>query len=152
MHGRDLARLVVPFMSLTLFACAERHVSDTSALPAITDEMTAATSAGPTEAGKASIYSDRMQGKRMANGEPYRPNSHVAASKTLPIGTVATVTNLDNGRWTVVRVADRGPFREGRIVDLAAQAASELGLTKKQGLASVVVIPVKAPSSTDGSD
>lgn len=153
MLGRDTTRLMVAFMSLTLVACAEQHVPGSAALPAVTNELTTtATPAGPTEVGKASIYSDSLQGRRMANGERYQPNSNVAASKTLPIGTVATVTNLDNLRWTVVRVADRGPFRRGRIVDLASQAASELGLTKAQGVASVVVIPVKPPSSAGGSD
>jgi rare lipoprotein A (peptidoglycan hydrolase) len=151
--GRNLPRLVVAFMSLTLFACAQQNVPRSDALPVVTNELTAAVApAGPTEVGKASVYSNRLQGRRMANGERYRPNSNVAASKTLPIGTVATVTNLDNLRWTVVRVADRGPFRRGRIVDLASQAASELGLTNEQGVARVVIIPVKAPSSTGGAD
>jgi rare lipoprotein A len=160
MLGRGSARAVVTFMSLTLCACAERHAPGPDALPAVatsewrttTDELTTATRAGPTEVGTASIYSDSLQGKRMASEEPYRPNSDVAASKTLPIGTVAKVTNLENGRSIIVRVADRGPFRGGRIVDLAPQAASKLGLTKKQGVAPVVVKPVKPPPSTGGSD
>jgi rare lipoprotein A len=153
MLGRYSARLVVALIGLIVFACGERLVSGAVTLPAVaTSEWLttadAATRAGPTEVGKASIYPDRMRGKRMANGEPYRPNSDVAASTTLPIGTVAEVTNLKNGRSTIVRVADRGPFCRGRIVDLAPQAARKLGLMEKQGVAPVVVKPVKAPQFT----
>jgi rare lipoprotein A len=157
MLRKDLAtRLVVAFMTLTLFACAERNVPGSEALPALAasgsrttvDEPTTVTRAGATEAGKASIYSDSLQGKPMANGKPYRRNSDIAASKTLPLGTVAKVTNLENGRSVLVKVVDRAPFHEGCIVDLAPHAASKLGLTKKQGIAPVVVEPVKASPST----
>lgn len=106
---------------------------------------------GRKEAGKASIYSPSFQGKTMADGKTYENDAPVAASKTLPLGTVAKVTNLENGKSTEVKVEDRGPFVSGRVVDLTPQAASKLGLTEKQGVAPVVVAPVVVPTKDGGA-
>jgi hypothetical protein len=67
----------------------------------------------------------------MANGRRMNPNSDIAASKTLPLGSVAKVTNLDNGKSTTVTIQDRGPFVDGRMLDLAPKAAQRLDMKTK---------------------
>jgi rare lipoprotein A len=86
--------------------------------------------------GQASWYGPGFYGNRTANGEVFRPGAFTAAHRSLPFGTRVRVTNLDNGRSTVVRINDRGPFHGGRIIDLAHGAAGELGVTAS-GLAQV---------------
>jgi len=105
---------------------------------------------GRKESGVGSIYSPSFDGKTMANGQPYSPNANIAASKTLPLGTVAKVTNLENGKSTEVKVKDRGPFVSGRVLDMTPKVASQSGLSNKEGVAPVVVAPVTVPQP-DGS-
>src|SRR4051812_7049128 len=95
--------------------------------------------------GKASIYARKFAGRKMANGERMDPHSNNAASKTLPLGTKARVTNLETGRSAVVTIGDRGPFVPGRIVDLSPATAAQIGLTHKDGVAPVEVVPVEVP-------
>jgi rare lipoprotein A len=85
----------------------------------------------------------------MANGRPFDPNSNVAASRSLPLGTVARVKNRQSGQETTVKVEDRGPYVPGRILDVAPRAADDLGM-RRQGVAPVVVEPVAVPQP-DGS-
>jgi len=80
------------------------------------------------EAGLASYYNDYFAGKMTASGEKYDPAKLTAAHKSLPIGTMIKVTNLDNDKSVVVRVNDRGPYVKGRILDLSKSAATQLGL------------------------
>jgi rare lipoprotein A len=94
--------------------------------------------------GKASFYGYRWAGRKMADGRHFNPRADVAASKTLPLGTVAKVTNLENGRSALVRVEDRGPFVEGRIIDLTVGTAERLGF-REEGVVPVVVAPVAVP-------
>ncbi|NDK54933.1 septal ring lytic transglycosylase RlpA family protein [Pontibacter fetidus] len=82
---------------------------------------------GYTEEGKASYYSRKLQGRKMANGEPYKRHKLTAAHKKLPMGTKVKVTNLANNRSVKVKITDRGPFVRGRIVDLSEAAAKKLG-------------------------
>jgi rare lipoprotein A len=86
--------------------------------------------------GQASWYGPGFYGNRTASGEVLRPGTFTAAHRTLPFGTRVRVTNLWNGRSTVVRINDRGPFHGGRIIDLAHGAAQHLGLTAS-GIADV---------------
>jgi rare lipoprotein A len=86
--------------------------------------------------GEASWYGPGFYGNRTANGEVFRPGTYTAAHRSLPFGTRVRVTNLNNGRSTVVRINDRGPFVGGRIIDLAHGAASDLGVTAS-GVATV---------------
>lgn len=80
------------------------------------------------EAGLASYYHDFFTGKTTASGEKYDPNKLTAAHKSLPIGTMIKVTNLENDKSVIVRVNDRGPYVKGRILDLSRSAAAQLGL------------------------
>lgn len=99
---------------------------------------------GRKEKGRASFYARNFAYRRMADGRRMNPNANVAASKTLPLGTTAVVTNLENGRTATVTVQDRGPFVDGRVVDLSRKVASELDI-RKQGVAPVVVKPIAVP-------
>lgn len=88
--------------------------------------------AGPYyEVGIASWYGPGFQGNYTANGEIYDMNSISAAHKTLPFGTVVRVVDLETGRSVIVRINDRGPFVEGRIIDLSKKAAEKLGIVDK---------------------
>jgi rare lipoprotein A len=80
------------------------------------------------QTGHASWYGGKFQGRLTANGERFDTNKHTAAHRTLPFGTRVRVTNLDNGKSTVVRINDRGPFIQGRIIDLSRAAAEELDM------------------------
>ncbi|MBI3755918.1 MAG: septal ring lytic transglycosylase RlpA family protein, partial [Deltaproteobacteria bacterium] len=83
---------------------------------------------GYEEEGIASWYGKDFHGKKTSNGETYNMYDMTAAHKTLPLGTYVKVTRLDNGKETIVRVNDRGPFVKGRIIDLSYKAASEIGI------------------------
>ena len=76
----------------------------------------------------ASFYADKFNGRRTASGEIFDTNGYTAAHKTLPFGTVLRVTNLDNGKSVNVRVNDRGPFVQGREIDVSKAAALELDM------------------------
>ena len=77
------------------------------------------------EVGKASWYGAPYHNRRSSNGEIYDMHSLTAAHRTLPLGSTVRVTNLKTGHSTVVRITDRGPFIEGRIVDLSLAAAKQ---------------------------
>ncbi len=84
--------------------------------------------AGDRQEGIASYYASSFQGRKTASGERYDEGALTAAHRTLPFGTRVRVTRLENGRSVEVRVNDRGPWREGRIVDLSRRAAEAIGL------------------------
>jgi rare lipoprotein A len=104
---------------------------------------------GRTQKGGASFYAREFTNRKMADGRRMNPNSDVAANKTLPLGSVAKVTNLDNGKKATVRIQDRGPYVKGRVVDLTPKVADQLAL-KEKGVASVEVKPITLPQP-DGS-
>jgi rare lipoprotein A len=82
---------------------------------------------GYTEEGKASWYGAPFHGRQASNGEIYDMNKLTAAHRTLPFETMVRVTNQLNGKSTVVRINDRGPFISNRIIDLSYAAAKEIG-------------------------
>jgi rare lipoprotein A len=96
-----------------------------------------------TEEGKASYYSNKLAGRKMANGEKYNPKKLTAAHKTLPFGTRIKVTNLETKKSVKVKVTDRGPFSPGRIVDLSYSAADKLNILKA-GVAPVKLKVIKS--------
>lgn len=83
---------------------------------------------GFVQGGLASWYGSDFHGKETSNGEIYDMYAMTAAHKTLPLGVYVKVNNRENGRETVVRINDRGPFVNGRIIDLSYSAAKQLGL------------------------
>jgi rare lipoprotein A (peptidoglycan hydrolase) len=90
------------------------------------------------QVGEASVYGPGFQGKKTATGEKFDQNEKTAAHPTLPLGTEATVTNLDTGASVDVKINDRGPYVKGRDIDVSKAAAKELGMTK-DGVAPVKI-------------
>jgi len=140
---------------LLLTACAGREVRDGSGKPIDPDEISVPeprpeprarygnhspytvngktyhvrpSASGYRERGRASWYGSKFHGRNTSSGEPFDMYKVSAAHKTLPLPSWVEVTNLDNGRKLVVRVNDRGPFKEGRIIDLSYAAAVKLGV------------------------
>jgi rare lipoprotein A len=105
---------------------------------------------GKKRVGKASFYADRFGGRKMADGKPFRLHDSNAASRTLPLGTTAKVTNLETGQSAVVTIQDRGPYVDGRIVDLSPGTARSIGLSKRQGVTKVEVTPITVPLPNGG--
>ena len=102
--------------------------------------------AGHRERGYGSWYGTKFHGQFTSNGEPYDVYSMTAAHKTLPIPSYVRVTNLENGRKIVVRVNDRGPFHDGRVLDLSYAAAYRLGYADKgTALIELEVLDPNAP-------
>lgn len=97
------------------------------------------TASGFSQGGLASWYGRDFHGRRTSNGEVYDMYSMTAAHKTLPMNTMLLVKNTHNGRSTVVRVNDRGPFVKDRIIDLSYTAAKKLGLTNS-GVGKVKIV------------
>ncbi len=104
----------------------------------------AGTAAGYYQTGIASWYGDPYHNQRTASGEIFDKNALTAAHRTLSFGTWVMVTNLENGYRVTVKINDRGPNVEGRIIDLSERAASELGM-KIAGLAQVALEIVSGP-------
>ncbi len=92
---------------------------------------TLSSSRGHVERGIASWYGRKFHGRRTSNGEVYDMYTMSAAHRTLPIPTYLEVTNLENGKRVIVRVNDRGPFHENRIIDLSYAAAARIGMLGK---------------------
>lgn len=89
-----------------------------------------ATNLSAIEYGIASYYSDHFQNKLTASGELYDMNKYTAAHKSYPFGTIIRVTRLDNNRSVRVRINDRGPYTDGRIIDLSKMAAKKLNMVE----------------------
>jgi rare lipoprotein A len=106
------------------------------------------TSRGHVERGVASWYGQKFHGRKTSSGERYDMYQMTAAHKTLPLPTYARVTNLENGRSAVVKINDRGPFVDDRIIDLSFAAAKKLGVVQK-GTARVEVASID-PRDNDG--
>jgi rare lipoprotein A len=98
-----------------------------------------------TETGVASWYGPPYHNRRGSNGEIYNMHALTAAHRTLPLGSIVRVTNLKTGNSTLVRITDRGPFIEGRILDLSLAAAKKVDVWQA-GLAKVRVDVLQTPS------
>ncbi|SIN92581.1 septal ring lytic transglycosylase RlpA family protein [Halodesulfovibrio marinisediminis] len=128
---------------IPLVGCGKKHIASPQGYPARTkakprtsstytvwgkNYKTLASSEDFVQYGKASWYGKKFHGRKTANGERYDMYGMTAAHKNLPFGTILRVTNMQNKRSVIVRVNDRGPFVEGRIVDLTHTAAQKLGM------------------------
>ncbi|MBI9054608.1 MAG: septal ring lytic transglycosylase RlpA family protein [Bacteroidales bacterium] len=91
-----------------------------------------------TKIGIASFYADKFEGRQTANGEIYYHAKKTAAHQKLPFGTIVKVTNLENNKFVVVRINDRGPFVDNRIIDLSKSVAEDLDFVSK-GLVKVKI-------------
>ena len=86
--------------------------------------------------GLASVYSDKLDGRKTASGQTFHQKELTAAHPSLPFGTKVKVTNTQNNKSVEVRINDRGPNQAGRVIDLSTAAAAKLGM-KKTGTAPV---------------
>lgn len=100
------------------------------------------------ETGIASWYGAPYHNRRGSNGEIYDMHAMTAAHRTLPLGSIVRVTELRNGRSVFVRITDRGPFVEGRVIDLSQAAAKQIGMIQA-GTAEVRVEVLKTPAPLD---
>ncbi|MBW0149023.1 septal ring lytic transglycosylase RlpA family protein [Marinobacter sp. CAU 1620] len=101
--------------------------------------------AGFTETGQASYYADKFQNRTTASGALYTHDRLTAAHKTLPFGSMVKVTNIKNGKSVTVEINDRGPFVQGRIIDLSKSAFRRIGSTS-EGLINVKIEVLREPS------
>ncbi|MBL0944793.1 MAG: septal ring lytic transglycosylase RlpA family protein [Hydrogenophaga sp.] len=132
-----LQRLLSLVLVAALAGCATGPAPrDAGGAPAV-----AVDEAEVIERGMASWYGDRHHGRRTANGEAFDMNALTAAHRTLPFGTRVRVLNPGNGASVVVRINDRGPYAQGRIIDLSRAAAERLGLLR-EGVGAVVLLAV----------
>lgn len=117
-----------------------------AALPAL---RAGAEEAAVQQQGVASYYGDEFKGRKTASGERFRQDKMTAASRELPLGARVKVTNEENGKSVEVKINDRGPYVDGRVVDLTKQAAKRLGITRREGVAPVTVEakPSRQPSA-----
>lgn len=138
--------------------CKPRVDAEANAAPQVEEPLPRATAAagshpdlsGRTRFGNASFYADKFAGREMADGGKMDPTGDNAASKTLPLGTTARVTNIATGESAMVTIRDRGPYVKGRIVDLSPSTAQKIGITEESGVAKVKVAPIVVPLP-DGS-
>jgi len=121
-------------LALACSACAKRVTARVPVQPVVS----------ATETGNASWYGDPYHGRRAASGEIYDMEQFTAAHRTLPFQTWVEVTNLSNGRQVAVRINDRGPFVDGRIIDLSLAAARAVDMVRA-GVAPVRLRIVSAP-------
>ncbi len=101
-----------------------------------------------TQVGYATWYSAPYKGRKAANGQVFKDTSLTAAHRTLPMGSLIVVTNLKTGQWSAMRITDRGPFVDGRIVDLTIASARATGVYRV-GLARVRVDVYQTPKPID---
>jgi rare lipoprotein A len=108
------------------------------AIPLILSIFLCATASAQVQSGKASFYADKFEGVQTASGEKYKRKKLTGAHKTLPFGTKVKVTNVQNSKTVELTINDRGPYVEGRIIDVSKAAAEALGFIN-QGIADVTV-------------
>jgi rare lipoprotein A len=115
---RRLLAIIPPAAAILLAGCRKKARAPGAAAP----------HPGATETGVASWYGDPYHGRRAADGSVYDMEQMTAAHRTLPFGTRVKVTNLTNGKTCEVRITDRGPFVDGRIIDLSRAAARSIDM------------------------
>lgn len=148
MSGRPLyAGAALLAASLVAVTGCGRHRSAKVALPPAAKPAHAPSAPAPldwTESGVASWYGIPYDGRRTASGEVFDMHAMTAAHRTLPFNTWLEVTNLKNGKQVDVRITDRGPFIDGRIIDLSMGAAERIDMLR-DGIVRVRVKVIRAP-------
>ena len=140
-----LLLLILP----VVFSCAKKSVEST-AIPPGEVPPGGYVEEGSTQVGTASWYGIEEHNNHAANGERFSKYAYTAAHKSLPMGTVVRVTNMENGRDVIVKINDRGPFVRGRIIDLSYTAAQSIGMVE-EGTVEVKVEVISTPSTRGGS-
>jgi rare lipoprotein A len=155
-----LARISLLSLIVAVATACSPRVSTTTVCSGLHGESLAPTVNGPapgqvdisgtTRLGRGSFYARWFAHRQMSDGKRMDPQGSNAASRTLPLGTTAKVTNLATGQSAVVSIEDRGPYVKGRIIDLSPGTARKIGLTRHVGIAQVAVAPISVPLP-DGS-
>lgn len=139
--------VIVGFALMMASSCARnrpvKHVPRAPATPVKTVHI------GDVERGIASWYGEPYHGRRAANGETYDMNQNTAAHRTMPFETWVRVDNLTNGKSVEVRIIDRGPFVDGRIIDLSRKAAEQIAMIGP-GTAKVKLTVIEPPPQFRG--
>ncbi|MGZ5011329.1 MAG: septal ring lytic transglycosylase RlpA family protein, partial [Methylobacter sp.] len=123
--------------ALVFSGCTSEH-SGEQGKQAQQEKESAASKSVHKEVGEASWYGPGFQGQETSNGETFDQKEMTAAHPSLPMGTKAKVTNLENGKKVEVRINDRGPFTKNRVIDLSGAAAKKLDM-KKDGTSQVKI-------------
>ena len=150
--------LLLSVVVVGAIGCKPYADPETSAVPTVEEPPQSVTASakpqpdlsGRTRFGIASFYAKEFAGREMADGTKMDPHGDNAASRTLPLGTTAMVTNTETGQSAQVTIQDRGPYVVGRIVDLSVSTARTIGITQHKGVATVTVAPISVPLP-DGS-
>lgn len=138
--------LIIP----VLFSCGKKTVYTPDVYDKPTKDDAPYVTEGHTQVGIASWYGIEEHNNFAASGERFSKHAYTAAHKTLPLGTVVRVTNLENGRDVVLKINDRGPFVGDRIIDLSHAPAVAIDMIQK-GTVKVKVEVLSTPSSRTGS-
>ncbi len=139
------ALLMLSIIVMLVSSCGRR--ASVKSVPRAPQPSSKPLQLGDTERGIASWYGDPYHGRRAANGEVYDMNELTAAHRTMPFGTWVRVDNETNGRHVEVRITDRGPFVNDRIIDLSRRAAEEIGMIGP-GTARVRLTVIPPPRGT----
>ncbi|SPE36211.1 Rare lipoprotein A [Candidatus Sulfopaludibacter sp. SbA3] len=141
-------KAIVPLalILLALSGCHKKHARGVPPPPLPVSAAVAVAEPGYTETGVASWYGHPYHGRPAADGETYDMETLVAAHRTLPFNTWVRVVNLTNSKSVDVRIIDRGPFIDGRIIDLSHAAAQAIGM-EVSGTATVRMEVIRAPET-----
>jgi len=120
-----MKRVVLCIFVFVVAACSAQPAREPATEPDAKEK--ALTESTHTQTGEASFYADKYQGRQTASGDLLDHAELTAAHTKLPFGTKVKVTNTSNGKSTMVIVTDRGPFVEGRIIDLTKSAFDQIG-------------------------
>lgn len=137
MRQKPLILISALCLVITISSCHRKSVPEKST-GGNTSGSTSSSGKMTRQTGKASYYADKFDGRKTANGEIFSQKKLTAAHRTLPFGTMVTVKNLANGKTVTVRINDRGPFAENRLIDLSRAAANAIDMVK-QGVVSVEI-------------
>ena len=141
---RRLSAIMILCCASLLAACADQRAAKPALTPAFDQSQSQASRPpGATQEGIASWYGQSHHGKKTASGEVFNMEALTAAHRTLPFGTVVRVTHLATNRTVTVRINDRGPYTDGRIIDLSARSARDLGIVRL-GIAKVRIEPISS--------
>lgn len=134
---------------LTLGLVESAHGNERVAEPPQQTLQVSVDRSGRVLKGQAAIFASDLAGQKMADGGRYDPDTAIAASSSLPLGATARVTNLRNGQTALVRVRDRIPGTNGRILNVSAKVAEFLGV-RRGGVFPVTVAPLAVPQVDGG--
>jgi rare lipoprotein A len=157
--NRFAAILLLSVVVVGATGCKPYADPEASAVPTVEEPSQSATASakpqpdlsGRARFGIASFYAKMFAGREMADGTKMDPHGDNAASRTLPLGTTAMVTNTETGQSAQVTIQDRGPYVVGRIVDLSVSTARKIGITQHKGIATVTVAPISVPLPDGGT-